>query len=298
MEDARTIILPPGVAVGDDTGLRLILEFFAECTDARWAELEIRSRRLDQVRVIRRYPTGDSVSVEMTIDDDIDVVLTLAEGRPPEQRVLDLLRSQPRSRASAAPAAGRDRAPAVRGQLCRFRDPHLRRLREHPLRQPSRRCADLEADRERLDGRLEDAAPTTSLSPAMHQGRRASRRCRTRTMARLGRGVGRQRADHRTGCALERRRLVRAGRHGDSPRGGRTQDQRVDEFAAQHQLSPREQEVLHLLVQGYDTPGLADRLGISPHTVRDHLKNVFRKTSNRSRSELLSALAGAGNHNR
>ena len=75
-------------------------------------------------------------------------------------------------------------------------------------------------------------------------------------------------------------------------------DQRVDEFAAQHQLSPREQEVLQLLVQGYDTPGLADRLGISPHTVRDHLKNVFRKTSNRSRSELLSALAGAGSHNR
>ena len=44
MEDARTIILPPGAAVGDDLGLRQILEFFAECTDARWAELVIRSR--------------------------------------------------------------------------------------------------------------------------------------------------------------------------------------------------------------------------------------------------------------
>jgi DNA-binding CsgD family transcriptional regulator len=73
-------------------------------------------------------------------------------------------------------------------------------------------------------------------------------------------------------------------------------DQRVDEFAALHQLSPREQDVLRLLVQGQDTAGLADRLGISPHTVRDHLKNVFRKTSTRSRSELLSALACAGNH--
>ena len=54
MEDARTIILPPGVAVGDDLGLRLILEFFAECTDAQWVELEIRSRRLDLVRAIKR----------------------------------------------------------------------------------------------------------------------------------------------------------------------------------------------------------------------------------------------------
>jgi DNA-binding CsgD family transcriptional regulator/PAS domain-containing protein len=75
-------------------------------------------------------------------------------------------------------------------------------------------------------------------------------------------------------------------------------DRLVDDFASQHNLSPREREVLGLLIQGHDTAGLADRLGISPHTVRDHLKNVFRKTANRSRSELLSALAGAGGHNR
>ena len=68
---------------------------------------------------------------------------------------------------------------------------------------------------------------------------------------------------------------------------------RVEDFAAHYRLSPREREVLLLLIQGLDTAALADRLGISPHTVRDHLKNVFRKTSNRSRSELMSALAGA-----
>ncbi|WP_420846881.1 LuxR C-terminal-related transcriptional regulator [Nocardioides marinisabuli] len=31
-------------------------------------------------------------------------------------------------------------------------------------------------------------------------------------------------------------------------------------------------------------------VGVSPHTVRDHLKNVFRKTGTTSRTELVSHL--------
>ena len=83
--------------------------------------------------------------------------------------------------------------------------------------------------------------------------------------------------------------------HGDSPRGRRGHRTNGSTSLPPSTGSvPASGMCCDFLVQGYDTAGLADRLGISPHTVRDHLKNVFRKTSNRSRSELLSALAGAG----
>lgn len=62
---------------------------------------------------------------------------------------------------------------------------------------------------------------------------------------------------------------------------------RIEAFCATHNLSPREREVVKLLIEGLTTVGMADRLGISPHTVRDHLKNLYRKTGTRSRSELL-----------
>jgi len=65
----------------------------------------------------------------------------------------------------------------------------------------------------------------------------------------------------------------------------------VEDFGAAHSLSPREQEVLHLLVQGQTTHAMADRLGISPHTIRDHLKHLYRKTGTGSRSELLGMIS-------
>jgi DNA-binding CsgD family transcriptional regulator len=36
---------------------------------------------------------------------------------------------------------------------------------------------------------------------------------------------------------------------------------------------------------------MADRLGISPHTIRDHLKHLYRKTGTGSRSELLGMIS-------
>jgi len=62
---------------------------------------------------------------------------------------------------------------------------------------------------------------------------------------------------------------------------------RIDSFCLTHNLSPREKEVVKLLVEGLTTLAMAERLGISPHTVRDHLKNLYRKTGTSSRSELL-----------
>ena len=58
-------------------------------------------------------------------------------------------------------------------------------------------------------------------------------------------------------------------------------------------LSPREREVVAALLGGLDTRAVSARLCISPHTVQDHLKSVFRKTGAHSRRELLARFSGA-----
>jgi DNA-binding CsgD family transcriptional regulator len=69
----------------------------------------------------------------------------------------------------------------------------------------------------------------------------------------------------------------------------------VAAVAEQHGLSHREEEVAGLVARGLGTTEIAERLSISRHTVRDHLKHVYHKTATGSRSELLTLLAaGAG----
>ncbi|NNL66445.1 MAG: response regulator [Myxococcales bacterium] len=55
-------------------------------------------------------------------------------------------------------------------------------------------------------------------------------------------------------------------------------------------LSPREQEVLDLIRNGYRVATVARRLFISPHTVRNHLKRIFLKLEVGSQAELLEKL--------
>lgn len=68
---------------------------------------------------------------------------------------------------------------------------------------------------------------------------------------------------------------------------------RIEAIAAAHDLSPRETDVTRLLLEGHATAAIAERLGISSHTVRDHLKRLYRKTETRSRSELVCRLTAA-----
>jgi DNA-binding CsgD family transcriptional regulator len=56
-------------------------------------------------------------------------------------------------------------------------------------------------------------------------------------------------------------------------------------------ISEREAEIAALLVAGYDLKGVADRLNISIHTARTHLKTVFEKTGLRSQAELVHRIA-------
>lgn len=52
-------------------------------------------------------------------------------------------------------------------------------------------------------------------------------------------------------------------------------------------LSSRERGVARLVMRGFTNPEIATLLRISPHTVRNHLVNVFRKADVSKRSELV-----------
>jgi DNA-binding CsgD family transcriptional regulator len=56
------------------------------------------------------------------------------------------------------------------------------------------------------------------------------------------------------------------------------------------QLSPREREILDLLLDGLRVAPIGRRLAISPHTVRNHIKAIFRKLGVHSQADLLDRL--------
>jgi|HigsolmetaAR202D_1030399.scaffolds.fasta_scaffold24550_2 DNA-binding NarL/FixJ family response regulator len=55
-------------------------------------------------------------------------------------------------------------------------------------------------------------------------------------------------------------------------------------------LRPREQEVVTWLLRHHRVPEIAERMRLSPNTVRNHLKNAYRRLRVRSQSELLRRL--------
>jgi DNA-binding NarL/FixJ family response regulator len=63
-------------------------------------------------------------------------------------------------------------------------------------------------------------------------------------------------------------------------------------FASAHGLTSRETELLNHLIQGVDTHELARLMFLSEHTVQDHLKSIFAKTSVHNRRTLLARALG------
>ena len=53
-------------------------------------------------------------------------------------------------------------------------------------------------------------------------------------------------------------------------------------------FTPREEDIVRLLLAGESTHSITEKLGISENTVRTHLKKVFDKTAARSRTELMA----------
>ncbi|MGE3276932.1 MAG: DNA-binding response regulator [Vicinamibacterales bacterium] len=68
-------------------------------------------------------------------------------------------------------------------------------------------------------------------------------------------------------------------------------DDALARIDAVRQLSTREREVLGLLLANRRVPHIADRLFISQHTVRTHLKAIFRKLGVHSQAELIERLS-------
>lgn len=66
----------------------------------------------------------------------------------------------------------------------------------------------------------------------------------------------------------------------------------TDQSLAQFNLSPREQEVLDLLVKGYLYKEIADALKISLDTVRTHVRHIYEKLHVRSRTEAVAKRLG------
>jgi DNA-binding CsgD family transcriptional regulator len=69
-----------------------------------------------------------------------------------------------------------------------------------------------------------------------------------------------------------------------------TADQLLPAMAAWHEFTPRQLDVLRLLLRAYSIKQIARRLELSPHTVEDHLKTLYRKTGTNSQQELIAAL--------
>ena len=68
--------------------------------------------------------------------------------------------------------------------------------------------------------------------------------------------------------------------------------ERREVFSRSHALTGREEALLRHLADGVDTRTVARVMMISEHTVQDHLKSMFSKTSTSSRTELLAKSGG------
>ena len=67
---------------------------------------------------------------------------------------------------------------------------------------------------------------------------------------------------------------------------------RLEVFSLAFGLSARHRDLVSMMAEGADTKEMATRLFLSQHTVQDHLKTIFDKTSTHSRRVLLSRVLG------
>lgn len=69
--------------------------------------------------------------------------------------------------------------------------------------------------------------------------------------------------------------------------------ERLTVFTKAFALSTREAELLGYLAKGSDSETVAGQMGVTKHTVQDHLKSIFAKTSTNNRRMLLARALGA-----
>jgi DNA-binding CsgD family transcriptional regulator len=64
-------------------------------------------------------------------------------------------------------------------------------------------------------------------------------------------------------------------------------DRVLDILARDYKISKREREVIQLILEGKSNKQIQERLFISPHTVKNHIYNLYQKIGIKSRSELM-----------
>ena len=74
--------------------------------------------------------------------------------------------------------------------------------------------------------------------------------------------------------------------------GGRRGGENLEETLARAPLTPRERDVVSLLVGGCSTRDIASRTGLTVATVNTYLKRIFSKLGVHSRVELVARMAG------
>ncbi len=81
-------------------------------------------------------------------------------------------------------------------------------------------------------------------------------------------------------------------RHTELPKQGGEQveafvDQSLAAYAASRKLSPRETEIMRLVLLGKDNQNIATELSLAPGTVKVHVHNILQKTQMANRRELM-----------
>ena len=101
------------------------------------------------------------------------------------------------------------------------------------------------------------------------------------------------------GTPSELRQAIREVLRGGAPMSGEIARKVIETFrkpasgdAKLVQLSPREQNILELVSQGFANKEIADRLSISYDTVRTHLKRIYEKLHVRCRAEAVARHLG------
>lgn len=65
-------------------------------------------------------------------------------------------------------------------------------------------------------------------------------------------------------------------------------------FLERHAISSREQDLIPLVVQGYNNQQIGEHLFISANTVKTHLRNIYAKLGVKNRYELINVVKDAG----
>ena len=81
-------------------------------------------------------------------------------------------------------------------------------------------------------------------------------------------------------------------RHNDPPTQGGEQvetyiDHNLVPYAASHKLTPRETEILRLVLLGKDNQNIATELSLAPGTVKVHVHHILQKTQMANRQKLI-----------